>query len=101
MSVHSSLKVKGTSAQERNVWTRTERLAALAKSGRWKEGDKVVGLPKVRTKFKVKSKKQVKAETPAKEGAAGAAPAAAPGAAAAPAAAAKPAGGKPAAGGKA
>lgn len=62
MSIHSSLKISGAGAGSRNVWTRVERLAALQKDGRWSEGDSVLGLPKVRTRFKVKSKKQLKAE---------------------------------------
>ena len=62
MSIHSSLKVSGGMAGERNVWTRMERLLALRKVGRWAVGDGVTGLPKVRTRFKVKTKKQLKAE---------------------------------------
>ena len=42
-----------------------ERILALKKEGRWQAGDPVVGLPKVRTRFKVKSKKQMKAEAAA------------------------------------
>ena len=61
MSIHSSLKISGKLSGERNVWTRMERIQALRKVGRWNDGDKVVGLPKVRTHFKVKSKKAVKA----------------------------------------
>ena len=57
MSIHSSLKTSGAMSGTRNVWTRTERLAVLRKSGRWSDGDSVTGLPKVRTRFKVKSKK--------------------------------------------
>lgn len=89
MTIHSSLKLSGASGGQRNVWTRMERLAALKKAGRWKDGDRVEGLRKVRTSFKAKAKK--KAEEP--KAAAGAAGAAAPAAAAAaaPAAAAKPA----------
>jgi small basic protein (TIGR04137 family) len=67
MSIHSSLKVAGAGVGERNVWTRTERLLALKKVGRWNDGDPVTGLPKVRTHFKVKTKKQLKAEGPAAE----------------------------------
>ncbi len=63
MSIHSSLKVAGAGVGARNVWTRMERLLALKKVGRWKDGDPVTGLPKVRTRFKVKTKKQLKAET--------------------------------------
>lgn len=83
MTIHSSLKLSGATGGQRNVWTRMERIVALKKAGRWQEGDKVLGLRKVRTSFKAKAKK--KADEP--KAAAGAAPAAA--AAAAPAAAAK------------
>ena len=62
MSIHSSLRISGSLKGERNVWTRAERIAALRKVGNWKEGDAVLGLPKVRTRFKVKTKKQLKAE---------------------------------------
>lgn len=88
MSIHSSLRTSTTSAGQRNVWTRLERILALKKAGGWKDGDKVTGLRKVRTSFKTKSKK--KDEPKEAKPAAGAA-AAAPAAKAAPAAAAKPA----------
>jgi len=91
MTIHSSLKLSSTTGGNRNVWTRGERLAVLKKAGKWKEGDRVEGLRKVRTSFKAKAKK--KADAPAAD-ATGAAPAAA--AAAAPAAKA-PAGKAPAA----
>ncbi|MFM8980958.1 MAG: small basic protein [Planctomycetia bacterium] len=101
MTMHKSLKTRGTTAGTRSVLTRWERLEKLSAAGRWHEGDKVTGLPKVRTKFKVRRKAApaaAAAGTPA-AGAAAAAPAAgakaaaaAPAkAAAAPAAAAKPA----------
>jgi small basic protein (TIGR04137 family) len=77
MSIHSSLKISGTLSGDRNVWTRMERIQALRKVGRWNDGDKVVGLPKVRTRFKVKTKKQVKADTGTEGAAAAATPAAA------------------------
>ncbi len=80
MSIHSSLKVSGAGGGQRNVWSRVERIAALKKTSRWKDGDRVTGLPKVRTRFKIKAKK--KADDDAAKPAAGAA---------APAAAAKPA----------
>ncbi|GAB4164193.1 MAG: hypothetical protein Fur0037_29420 [Planctomycetota bacterium] len=67
MSIHRSLKISGALSGQRNVWTRMERIAALKKAGRWKDGDSVTGLPKVRTRFKVKARK--KAEEPAAEGA--------------------------------
>jgi small basic protein (TIGR04137 family) len=62
MSIHSSLKVSGKLAGSRNVWTRAERLTVLKREGRWTDDDSVLGLPKVRTRFKVKTKKQIKAE---------------------------------------
>ena len=65
MSIHSSLKISGGLRGSRNVWTRVERLAALKKEGRWEDGESVLGLPKVRTRFKTKSKKQLKAEAAA------------------------------------
>jgi small basic protein (TIGR04137 family) len=79
MSIHTSLKVSGKMRGERNVWTRIERLLALKKVGKWSDGQRVVGLPKVRTRFKTKTKKKVKEETAAAPGAAAAeaAPAAA------------------------
>lgn len=62
MSIHSSLRLSGELRGDRNVWTRMERILALKREGRWSDGDSVIGLPKVRTRFKVKSKKQVKAD---------------------------------------
>ena len=67
MSIHSSLKSKGTGVGERNVWTRVERLAALRKLGEWTEGDAVEGLRKVRTRFKAKGKKKKAAASDDKE----------------------------------
>lgn len=98
MTMHKSLKTRGTQAGTRSVLTRWERLEKLSAAGRWNEGDKVTGLPKVRTKFKVRRKAAPAAAATPAAGAAAAAPAAgakaaaAPAkAAAAPAAAAKPA----------
>ena len=58
MSVDRSLKVSSGLLKQRNVWTRAERIAALQKSQKWREGDGVLGLPKVRTAFKQKGKKK-------------------------------------------
>jgi small basic protein (TIGR04137 family) len=82
MSIHSSLKTSQSGGGQRNVWTRIERLLALQKSGKWQQGQRVEGLPKVRTSFKAKAKKKADAGE-AKPAAA--APAAAPAAKAAPA----------------
>ena len=87
MSIHSSLKTSTSGGGQRNVWTRLERLVALKKAGKWQEGQRVEGLPKVRTSFKAKAKKKAEAGE-AKPAAGAAAPAAA---AAAPAAKAAPA----------
>jgi len=92
MTIDKSLRVKAGAIQNRNVLSRAERVLKLKESDRWKEGDSVLGLPKVRVlKLALKKKKKAKAE----EGAEGAAAPAAGGAAAA-----KPAAGaaKPAAG---
>ena len=84
MTIHTSLRNRAGLAGQRNVWTRVERLAALKKIGRWHDGETVLGLPKVRTRFKTKAKKkEVKtdaaaAAAPAGKGAAPAAKAAAP-----------------------
>lgn len=86
MSIHSSLKLAGAAGGQRNVWTRIERLAALKKAGKWKDGDRVEGLRKVRTSFKAKAKKKAEATDGAAKPAASAATPAAPAAAAAPAA---------------
>lgn len=48
MSRHSSLKVSGKIRKKRNVLKRFERIDILDKDGRWKEGDKVLGLPKTK-----------------------------------------------------
>ena len=91
MTIDKSLRVKAGATKSRNVLTRAERIAKLKETERWKEGDKVLGLPKVRV-LKLALKKKKKAAK-AEEGAEGAAAPAAGGAAA-------PAAAQPAAGGK-
>ena len=83
MSIDPSLKVKSGQLRARNVLTRAERIERLKKARKWADGDRVLGLPKVRTVFKQKGKKKEK--TKAETAAAGATPAegAAPAAAAA------------------
>jgi len=49
MSRHPSLKVSGKIRKKRNVLKRFERIDILAADGRWKEGDKVLGLPKTKS----------------------------------------------------
>ncbi len=48
MSMHASLKVATKIAKKRNVLKRFERIDILTKSGKWKEGDRALGLPKTR-----------------------------------------------------
>ena len=108
MSVHKSLVVRSALARARNVFSRAERLAKMTEEGKWKEGESVYGLPKLKTRAKVRKVKKEKKPAEGAEGAV-AAEGAAAGAAAAPAAdakgaakgaaagkapAAKPAGGK-------
>ena len=79
MSIHKSLKLKNTLVRQRSVLSRWERIEKLKEEDRWQEGDSVLGLPKVRTKFKVRSRKKAKqeeAEAAAAEGAEGETPAA-------------------------
>ena len=60
MSIHKSLKLKNTLARQRSVLSRWERIVKLEEAGRWSQGDSVLGLPKVRTKFKIRSRKALK-----------------------------------------
>jgi small basic protein (TIGR04137 family) len=61
MTIDKSLKVRAGAIRSRNVLTRAERLTRLAESERWKEGDDVLGLPKVRVqKISLKKKKKAK-----------------------------------------
>lgn len=63
MTIDKSLKVKKGANRIRSVMTRGERLLKLQENDRWKEGDRVLGLPKVRVpKLALKKKKKVKKE---------------------------------------
>ncbi|MDD5156100.1 MAG: small basic protein [Candidatus Omnitrophica bacterium] len=79
MSIHPSLASQDKSAKARSVLKRAERLKAMLEKNKWKEGDDVYGLPKMKT-VRIKIKK----EKAAKEAEATAAGAAAPAAGAAP-----------------
>ena len=78
MTIDKSLKVRRGLVRVRSVMTRAERLEKLKADDRWKEGDDVLGLPKVRVqklaiKKKVKKKKEEEGDgkaAPAKGGAA-------------------------------
>jgi small basic protein (TIGR04137 family) len=77
MTMDKSLRMRRGLARARSVLTRAERLAQLTSSERWKEGDSVFGLPKVRVfKLAMKKKKKKKEEGEGEAAAGGAAPAA-------------------------
>ena len=48
MSMHPSLKTATKIATKRNVLKRFERINQLMKQGKWKEGDRGLGLPKTK-----------------------------------------------------
>jgi small basic protein (TIGR04137 family) len=63
MTIDKSLKVKMGAISNKNVLTRVERVMKLKESERWKEGDPILGLPKVRVyKISMKKKKKTKEE---------------------------------------
>ena len=79
MSIHRSLATAGKLKRHRNVLTRAERLDILKKDERWKEGQSIFGLPKVRNIMaKAKKKKEEAAEGAAAPAAGAAAAAATP-----------------------
>ncbi len=49
MSQHPSLKSASKIIAKRNVLKRFERIDALKEEGKWKEGDRALGLPKTKT----------------------------------------------------
>lgn len=64
MSVHPSLSSKGKGKRSRSVLKRFERLKELLEKEKWKVGNSIFGLPKVKTlrrKLK-KAKKAAEAE---------------------------------------
>jgi len=75
MSIHPSLAISEKDKKQRSVLKRSERIKAMAEKGNWKEGDRVFGLPKVKTlRIKIKKEKVEKAaEATTAEGAAPAA----------------------------
>ena len=82
MSLHKSLKLRGTLVRRRNVLTRAERIKRLKAEERWVEGKaSVFGLPKVKAVVisaparAAKKKEKPVAGVPGAEGAAPVAPA--------------------------
>lgn len=71
MSIHPSLKLSDKDKKQRPVLKRTERLRTMMEKEQWKPGDKVCGLPKIKTlRIKIKKEKAAeKVEVAATEGA--------------------------------
>ena len=70
MSIHPSLAISEKDKKQRSVLKRTERIRSMAEKGKWKEGDMVYGLPKLKTvRIKIKKEKAEKVETAATPGA--------------------------------
>jgi len=66
MSIHPSLSLTDKDKKQRSVLKRTERLRHMMAKGLWKEGDKVYGLPKIKTvRIKIKKEKAEKVEAAA------------------------------------
>lgn len=82
MSIHPSLKISDKDKKQRSVLKRSERIRSMMEKDRWKEGDKVFGLPKMKT-VRIKIAKKEKAAAKPEAAAAGAPGAVAPAAAAA------------------
>ncbi len=63
MSIHPSLTSSEKDKKQRSVLKRTERIRMMMEKGQWKEGDKVFGLPKIKTiRIKIKKEKAEKVE---------------------------------------
>ncbi|MFY9402755.1 MAG: small basic protein [Candidatus Omnitrophota bacterium] len=70
MSIHPSLAVAEKDKKQRSVLKRSERIRAMIDKGNWKEGDKVYGLPKLKTvRIKIKKEKSGKAQVASAKGA--------------------------------
>jgi len=62
MSIHPSLAISEKNKKQRSVLKRAERLRMMLEKGQWKEGDRVFGLPKIKTiRIKIKKEKIEKA----------------------------------------
>lgn len=77
MSIHPSLAISEQDKKQRSVLKRAERIRTMMEKGNWKEGDKVYGLPKLKSvRIKIKKEKVEKVADATTPGA-GAAPSAA------------------------
>lgn len=58
MSIHPSLGSSKKDKKQRSVLKRVERLKVMIEKDKWKEGDSVFGLPKIKTaRIKIKKEK--------------------------------------------
>jgi len=91
MSQHPSLRSSEIDKKHRSVLKRYERIKTLQEKDKWKEGDSVYGLAKVKIlRFKIKKEKAAAAAVEGAEGAVAEGAAAAPAAAGAEKGAAAP-----------
>ena len=51
MSQHPSLRVGGKIVKKRNVLKRYERIDIMKEAGKYKDGDKVFGMPKTKVEM--------------------------------------------------
>ena len=62
MSIHPSLNFSEKDKKQRSVLKRIERLKHMIGKNEWKEGDKIYGLPKIKSvRIKIKKEKVEKA----------------------------------------
>jgi len=61
MSMHPSLKASEKGKKQRSVLKRIERIKWMIDKEQWKEGNRVYGLPKIKT-LRIKIKKEKAAE---------------------------------------
>ena len=73
MSMHPSLKFSEKESKQRSVMKRIERIKHMIEKNEWKEGDKIFGLPKIKSvRIKIKKEKVEKAADAAATAAGGA-----------------------------
>lgn len=62
MSIHPSLTISEQDKKPRSVLKRSERIRQMMDKGKWKDGDSVYNLPKIKSlKIKIKKEKVEKA----------------------------------------
>lgn len=64
MSIHPSLTISEKDKKVRSVLKRSERIRQMQEKSKWKQGDSVYGLPKLKSlRIKIKKEKVEKAES--------------------------------------